>query len=202
MQQKNDAIRILTPSWVVNFVALTTAILVAGAAIILSQYRGSELSRQIFEIQQQGRVSNSTYDSITTNISNNSFLNALPLLLVWAAVGLVVYYFALAFVRSIGRAVELRDELDYVNVSREDRLRQALKNLILRALVLIAWFMFFQITLHVLVPYALAAANIAARSLSLQSAAYGLLSIVIIYVTIWAHAIFLRLFMLRTRVFG
>lgn len=202
MKQNNDFIRIITPSWVVNFVALTLAILTTGSAIILSQYRGSELSRQIFEVQQRGGVSSSTYDSITTNISNNSFFNALPLMLVWAAVGFVVYFFALALVRSISQAVELRDQLAYVHVSRQDRLREALKNLGLRVLVVIAWFLFFQITVHVLIPYALAASNIAARSLSLQSIGYGLLSIVIIYATVWIHAIFLRLFMLRVRVFG
>lgn len=202
MKQNSELVRLLSPSWVVSFVGLTLAILVTGSAIILSQYRGSELSRQIFEVRSGGGATNSTYDSVTTYIGDNGFLNALPLLLVWAAIGLVVYFFAVALVRSIGQAVELRDELGYVHISRQDRLREALKHLTLRALVVVGWFLFVQITMHVLLPYALAASHVAARSLSLQSVGYVLLSVGTIYVAVWIHTIFLRLFMLRTRVIG
>lgn len=202
MKQNSELVRLLSPTWVVSFVGLTLAILVTGSAITLSQYRGSELSRQIFEVRSGGGVANSTYDSVTTYVGDNSFLNALPLLLVWAAIGLVVYFFAVALVRSMSQAVELRDELGYVHVSRQDRLREALKHLALRALVVIGWFLFVQITMYVLLPYALAASHIAARSFSLQSVGYVLLSVGLIYGAVWAHSIFLRLFMLRMRAIG
>lgn len=194
--------QLLTPSWVVNFVGITLAILVTAGTIILSQYQGSELRRQIFEVNSSGAVSTDIYDNITNNIANNSFLNALPLLIVWACVGLVVYYFAAAIIRALGEAVELHDELDYVHVSREALMREALMHLGLRALVVLVWFIFIKVSLSVLVPYALAAANIASQSWSFDSAGYALLAVVVIYAVVYAHAVFLRLISLRPRLFG
>lgn len=202
MNKDNTIRSLLTPSWVVNFIGVTLAILVTAGTIVLSQYQGSELRRQIFEVQNSGAVSSDAYDNITTNIADNSFLNALPLLIVWACVGLVVYYFAAAIIRALGQAVELRDELNYVHVSREARMREALMHLGLRALIVLAWFIFIKVSLSVLLPYALAAANIASRSWSFDSAGYALLAGVVIYADVYVHAVFLRLIALRPRLFG
>jgi hypothetical protein len=201
---KNDKalLSLLTPSWVVNFIGVTLAVLVTAGTIVLSQYQGSELRRQIFEVQNSGAISSDTYDNITTNIADNSFLNALPLLIVWACVGLVVYYFAVAIIRALGQAVELHDELEYVHVSREARMREALTHLGIRAILIIGWFIFIKLSLSVLVPYALASANVASRSWSISSAGYALLSAVMLYAIVYGHAIFLRLIALRTRMFG
>ncbi|HEY1064072.1 MAG TPA: hypothetical protein VGE30_02110 [Candidatus Saccharimonadales bacterium] len=202
MKPQNDFFEIFKPSWVVNFLGLTLGILVTGAAIVLSQYRSSELSTQIFAARSEGGVSLGVAESISNNITDNGFLNALPLMLVWAAAGLVVYFLAAAIIRSFGQAAQLREELEYVHVTRQDRIREALQHVGIRVLVVIAWFVFLQVTLHALVPYALAAANIASQSFSLQSAGYAALAVVVIYAMVWAQAVFFRLFMLRTRVFG
>lgn len=202
MPNDNKLRLLLTPSWVVNFVGLTLGILVTAGTIVLGQYQGSELHRQIFEVQHSGSISNDAYDNITSNIADNSFLNALPLLIVWACVGLVVYYFAVTIIRALTQVVELRDELNYVHVTREARVREALMQLGARAVATIGWFIFIKISLSVLLPYALAAANAASRSLSLESAGYAVLSVIVLYTVVWGHAIFLRLIMLRPRAFG
>lgn len=202
MKHQNNFIKLVTPSWVVSLIGVTLGILITGATIVLSQYRGSELSRQIFEIQKEGGVSSGVVDSVSANIADNSFLNALPLLLVWAGAGLVVYFLASAIIRAFSQAAQLHEELEYVHVTRQERIREALLHLGLRVLVLVGWFIFLQVTLKALIPYVLAAANIASDEFSLQSIAYAALAIAITYATVWVHAVFMRLIMLRARIFG
>jgi hypothetical protein len=202
MNKDKSLRQLFTPSWVVNFIGITLALLATAGTIILSQYQGSELRRQIFEVQNSGAVSTDAYNNITSNIADNSFLNTLPLLIVWACVGLLVYYFAVAIIGALGQAVELHDELDYVHVSRQKLMREALLHLGARALAVIGWFIFIKLSLSILIPYALAAANIAAQSFSFSNVGYALLAVVVIYVDIYVHAVFLRLIALRQRLFG
>jgi hypothetical protein len=204
MKNNQKTLLLLLPSWIVNFVGLTFGILATGATIVLSQYEGSELQRQIFEVQTNGTpgAEADSYRAIADNFANNNFLGALPLLLTWAAVGLIVYYFAIAIVRSFGQAAELRDELNYVHVSRQERLREAWQHLAIRIAAAVGWFVFIKITLSILIPYALSAAKIASQEFSLQAVGYTLLSVGVLYVTACIHAVFLRLIALKPRLFG
>ncbi|MDB5170263.1 MAG: hypothetical protein JWN82_659 [Candidatus Saccharibacteria bacterium] len=202
MKNDKNVWLLLTPSWVTNFIGITLGILITGATIVLSQYQGSELRRQIFEVQTNSAGSSSAYDNITSNIADNSFLGALPLLIVWACVGLVVYFFAAAILRSFGQAAALHDELEYVHVTRQARIREALLHLGIRAVAAVGWFVFIKLSLSVLIPYALAAASIASHSFSLQNVGYALLAVLIIYGDVCMHAIFLRLVALKPRLFS
>ena len=193
---------LFTPSWVVNVIGVLLAVLVTAGVIVLNQFQGSELRREIFAVQAGHDTSASSVSTITDNISSNNFLNALPLLLVWAAVGLVVYYFAMAIVRSLGQAAELREQLGYVHVSRQARMREALMTLGIRAGAVIGWFICIKLSMSYLIPYALAAANAAATSFSVQNIGYALLSAVVIYFVIYINTVFVRLIALKPRLFG
>ena len=196
--------KLLTPSWLSSFIGAAVGILVTGAAMILSRYQGSELQQQIFENQANAATavsSSSAYDKITANIADNSFLGGLPLLLTWAAVGLVVYYFAIAIARSFGEAASLHQQLGYVHSSRQVLVRKAVINLVIRSAAAIGWFMLIKLTVSIFVPYALAVSSLASRSLSLQNVGYAVLSIVLLFVVIQVHAVFLRVLVLRPRVF-
>lgn len=195
---------LLTPSWVTNFIGIAVAVLVTAGTIVLSQYQGSELRQQIFEVQANANTETTggVYENITANIAGNSFLGALPLLLTWACVGLVVYFFAVSIARSFGNAASLHDQLGYVHTTRQAVLKQALTNLAVRVAATIGWFIFIKVSLSIIVPYALAAASIAGESFSLMSVGYALLAAAILYVDIWIHAIFLRAIVLKPRLFG
>lgn len=204
MKNNQKLLLLLMPSWVVNFVGITFGVLATGATIVLSHYQGSELQQQIFEVQAHATpgAESDSYQTIANNFANNQFLGALPLLLVWAAVGLIVYFFAISIVRSFGQAAELRDELNYVHISRDERLREAWQHLGIRIAAAVGWFIFIKLTLSVLIPYALAAAKIAAQSLSLQSVGYTLLAVGVLYVVVCIHVVFVRLIALKPRLFG
>lgn len=204
MNNNKKILLLLLPSWVVNFVGVAVGVLTTGATIVLSHYQGSELQRQIFEVQanaQPGAEADS-YQTIASNFSDNQFVGALPLLLVWAAVGLAVYFFANSIVRSFSQAAELRDELNYVHVSRQQRLHEALQHFGIRVAAVIGWFIFIKVSLSVLIPYALASAKVAADSWSFANVGYAVLAAGVLYVTVCVHAVFLRLIALKPRLFG
>lgn len=200
--KKSQLLELFTPSWVINVVGISLGVLVTGAVIVLNQYQGSDIRQQIFTVQSGNQATSSTVSTISDNIANNNFLNSLPLLLVWAAVGLGVYYFAAAIIRGLGEAAELHEELEYVHASRQSLILDALASLGLRVLTVIGWFVFIKLTLSYFVPYALAAANAAASSWSLQNVGFALLSVAVIYALTYVHAVFLRLIAQKPRLFG
>lgn len=207
MKNNKNIALLVTPSWIVNFVAVSVAVLLTGAVIVLSRYQGSELRQQIFEAQQsqttmQPQAVSTTFTNVGNYIAGNKILGNMPLLLTWACVGLLVYFLAISVAKVFGTAVEVHDELEYVHVSRQQLLREALVHLAVRIAAMIGWLLFIELSLKVLVPYALACANIAAQSLSITSVAYGLLAAAVLYFDVCLHAVFLRLIFLRPRLFG
>lgn len=195
---------LLTPSWLVSVLATTVAIVATAGVIVASRYQGSQLRQIFFEVQSSDPSASAggIYRDITANVSDNQFLGALPLLLFWAGIGLIVYFVAIAIAKAFGEIVEISNEFDYVHVSRRDLIRQELLKLGIRVSAVIGWLIFIKLTIAVFMPYALAAANIASQSLSFESVLYVLLSVAVIYVVISIHAVFLRLIALKPRLFG
>ncbi len=196
--------RLVTPSWVVNCIAAATGVLATGAVILLTIFESSTLRFQIFDVQSRSVVDQQqgVYANIAFEAQQSSFLDTLPLLITWACIGLLVYYFAAAIAKSIGQAAAMREKLDYVHASRKDIKRQAFTSLGVRVLATLGWFLFIKISIAVIVPYALASANAAAAEFSLASVGYAVLAVVVLYADVVVHAVFLRLVVLKPRVFG
>lgn len=204
MKQNNKLLELLTPSWLVNVIGIAFGVLATGATIVLSNYEGSDLQLQVFQYKDSGQSDSAsvTFDYVTKNIANNSFLGALPLLLVWAGVGLMIYFIAMSIAHSFSEAAELRDELDYVHASRKDLVHQNLIRLGLRAAAIAGWIVVIILSVRFFVPYALASAHVAAQGFSLSSVKYALVSVVVLYGVVYLQAIFLRFIALRPRLFN
>jgi hypothetical protein len=201
---KNKHFRtLLTPSWLSTFVGVTLALLITGATVVISNFQGSQLQQQLFENQARATAATTTsgaYSDITSNIAGNKFLSDVPLLLVWGAVGLVVYFGAMAVARSLGNAAGLREQLNYMNVSREALIKQTAINFVIRLAAIAVWLGLLIVTLKMIGPYALASASLA-QTLTVESVGFVLLAVLILFITTQAHAICLRLIALRPRIF-
>jgi len=202
--KNNQILRLLTPSWVVNFFGIAIGVIATGAVIVLTKYESSALRFQIFDVQSRNIVDQQQgiYANITLEARDSSFLGALPLLITWACVGLLVYYFAMALAKSFGSAAAMREQMDYVNASRAGIKKQAFISLGIRLLATLGWFIFIKLSISFIVPYALASASAAATGFSLQTVGYAVMAVVVLYLDVVIHAIFLRLVLLRPRVFG
>lgn len=194
---------LLTPSWLLNFVAISFSVLLTAGVIVLDLYQRSDLRQQIFEAGYS--IESSSWGSVALNvgkyIARNHFLSNLPLLITWACVGLIVYFFAASIASSFSHMVDVRDEMGYVHVSRNQVLREAFSHLLVRAAATLCLFLFTKLSLSLFIPYALAAAHIATESSSLSTIGFALLSVVVLYFVIYIATIFLRLIVLRPRIF-
>jgi hypothetical protein len=201
MKTENQILKLLTPSWLVNFVALASGVLVTAGVIVASLYSGSALRFQIFDVQSRSIVDKQQgiYANITLEAGDNSFLGALPLLITWACIGLLVYFFAASLMKSISKVAVVREQLDYVNASRQQIIREALIALAVRVAATTGWFLFIKLSIAYIVPYALASASAAAAGLSIAAVGYVLMAVIVLYVDVVMHAIFLRLVVLKPR---
>lgn len=197
-------LRLLTPSWVVNVVGGAVGLMTTAAVILLTIYESSALRFQIFDVQSRNIVDQQQgiYANITLEAEQSSFIGSLPLLITWACIGLMVYFFAVAIAKSFGQAVALKEQMNYVNASKSSIRKEALTSLGIRLLATVGWFLFIQLSIKVLVPYSLAAASAAATGFSVQAVGYAVLAVIVLYATVVVHAIFLRLVVLKPRLFG
>jgi len=196
--------RALLPSWLSGLVAGVVSLAAVAGTIIVTNYEVSGLRQEIFEAQNSGTaVQGFDYQAITNHLAQNQLISNLPLFLFWAALGVVVYLLATGLWSGLANAEELREELDYVNAPRQWILRTILIHLTVRLMVLVLWVIYLQIFLRILLPYALAAAHVAATSLlSFSGIGYALLALVAGLLAIHVHVVLLRLLLLKVRVFG
>lgn len=200
----SDSLKIVTPSWVVNIVGVSVGILVTAGIIVQSYYRSSNLSYQVSDVQQRAVIDQQggLYANITLDSGQaGSLLDNIPLLLTWAGVGLLVYFLAITVAKLFGEVVTMREELDYVHASRGSLIREAILHMIVRIVAIVGWVLFIQLSIEILVPYAIAAASAAAIGLSFAAVGYVLVAMAMLYLDVLGHAIFLRLIFLRVRLF-
>lgn len=204
-KMKNDPPfwKLLTPSWLSNVLGLFVGLVVVAGAIIMSHYQGSQLQQEIFEDHSQSAgTATGSYHTIINNISNNHVIGVAPLFILWAGVGLAVYYFAVNIVGALTNVLQLKHQLNYVNASRQALVRQAVTRLVVRLLALLAWFGFIKLSLDIVLPYVLSAAHAASPTLASPSnIAIALLAVIIMYADVHVHAVFLRLMALKPRLF-
>lgn len=195
---------LLQPSWLSGLIAGFASLAVVGGMVIVSNYQGSSLQQELFEAKAgQSTASVLGFRTITDNLASNSVVSNLPLFLFWAALGVIVYFFAVSLWEVFGKAEELREELDYVNAPKKHLVRTVILHLLVRLLCLGIWLAYLQLFLRVILPYVLAAAHVAAVNLvSASGIGYTLLALAMLFVALQAHVVFLRLVWLRLRVFG
>lgn len=194
---------LLQPSWLSGLAAGTASAAVVIATVVISNYQGSGLQHELFAAKAGGSTASALgFRTVTDNLAHNSAVSNLPLLLFWAVLGVIVYLFAVHLWGVFGRAEALREELGYVNAPKQYLLRTALSRLALRLLFLAVWLVYLQLFLKLFLPYALAAAHVAAAGWSASNTAYGVLAAAVLSAALHAHVVCARLVLLKLRVFG
>lgn len=171
--------------------------------IVISQYQSSELRQELFEAHQANTVTSTFgFKTITDNLAQYDIINNAPLFLFWAGIGIVVYFFAVSIMGALSSAVEMEQELEYVNAPRERLIKAAALKTVIRLVLLGLWLAYLQLFLHILLPYVLGAAHVAATSTRTVGMLYAMLAVGILFLSIQGHVTLIRLVALRTRIFG
>ncbi len=192
---------LLLPSWLSGLITVTVSLFVVLGANILSQHTDGTL-RQLFTVQSSTTSVNTDYDTIGNNLSANSLISNIPLLIFWAATGLIVYSFVINLLTAFSKVAHLKAEMNYMHADRKQLQREAVEHLIVRLIVLAVWFPLLHFSTHVVLPYAIAVGHVAIGIVGLLPAiGYTLWGISLLVICLHLHTIMLRLLLLRPRLF-
>jgi len=192
-------ITVVSPSILSGIVTAVISVLVTGFAVVSSYGSAGVLQQGLFAAHN---LSAPTYQQLTDRLAQNIFVSNIPLLLFWSAVGLIIYLCAANIVAAFGSGVKLEEQLNYVNSSRSKLIRFEIIVVFIRAAVLAGWLLYVQLFIRLLLPYALAAAHAARLSGVLNGIGQIGMAALVLFVSLHLHLVFLRLLLLKTRVFA
>lgn len=192
-------IAVLSPSILSGIVMAIMAIMAVFITFVAAYGSNGALQQGLFAAHS---LSAPSYHQITDSLAHNALASNAPLFLMWAAVGLIVYLFAVNIVTALGKGVQMEEQLNYVNSQRAKLIRYEIIIMFIRVGVLLGWLVYLQIFIRLLLPYALSA--VSAARLDNLAPEVGLITLVTVglFIGLHVHLVFLRLLLLKTRVFG
>jgi ABC-type multidrug transport system permease subunit len=194
---------LISPSWLSGLLAVVTALAVVIGTVISVQYQGSNLQLLREAQTKQQQPINDSFQEVGSSLSKSQLISDIPLLILWGGVGFVVYMFTINLAAAFKRAIDFEHELDYVHADRDQMIRHAIVHAVFRFAVLVAWFLYLQFTLRVLLPYVVALGYAGAgATINRQSGIYLVTGVLLLALGIHLHTVLLRLVMLRPRIFG
>lgn len=186
------------PSSISSVFCVVVSLILTLGVIFINRYNSSSLRLEYQYYQAHRTISNS---SLTGSITQNQIVTNLPLIIFWLLVGVIIYIASVDIIKGIRSAVELRKELNYVNVHRVQLIRDTTVRIFLRLLVVAIWLPYLIIFFHHIIPYSVKVAILATTaSNALHVAGYVVLSLAITAVAIHINLILFRLLLQRPRV--
>lgn len=190
---------VISPSILSGIITAVASILITVFGVVASYGSAGVLRQGLFAANS---LAAPTYQQITNRLAQNSFVSNIPLLLFWMAVGMIIYLCAINIVTAFGNGVELEEELNYVNAQRSKLIRYEIFLVFIRAVILAGWLVYVQLFIRLLLPYVLAAVQAARLSGILSGIGQIALAALVLFISIHIHLVFLRLLLLKTRVFA
>lgn len=194
---------VIKPSWLSNLVAITIGLGVSVGTLIAFSINNSAIHRQLVSWQQSQPVEAIYTANKTFEATEPSLVNSWSLFLVWAVIGIGVYLIAASIVRSLGRAEEMRESLEYVHARPGTLLKSTAERIGVRLVSAIMLAVLIKLFFSMVIPYSILVAHASTVDpVSFAGAAYALLSFSIVAFTLHLQVILLRLTLGRTRVFS
>ncbi len=196
---------LITPSIISGTIDVVAGVGLVITTIVVSSFRSSSLQKELFDYQTNNLTSDLSNNSqiVAHGLNSNTFVSNLPLLLFWGLVGTVIYMLVLSLARALKGAVQLHDEMEFVHANQTSLIRTALIEFLIRVVVLVFWVIYISFFFHRLIPYCLAAAHAASAVgfFTLNGLLYAILAFIVVVIAVHVHTIFLRLLLLKPRIF-
>lgn len=217
--------RLLRPSALSGLLCVLIAFLTVTGVVLASNYEVKGFRQELLGFQQRqeeeklakeqaeleqmmydpfGNVSLSAdYGQINDSFANNNLIRNIPVMIFWMFVGALVYFLVTGIFGAFQEARNIGDELNYMHVRRQELLRVVYIKTGIRLATLVIWLLYVTLFMRIILPYALAAAHIAANNvLSFSALPYLALAFFSLVVSLHLHVMLLRLTLLRPRVFS
>lgn len=190
-------------SWLSGLVIILAGLAVTGGGILTFSLNHSAFRQDLVSWEQNHTSTTLSISGQSTQTVNPTLANSWPIILLWAAVGLVIYIIAASIVRAVIGTIEFERELEYIHANPRSMLENIIGHLIMRvvaALLLVT--LVFLFIYHTL-PYVISASRTSAANLwSLNGLHYAAISFGLTALCAYVASILLRLTLGRERVFA
>jgi len=168
----------------------------AGNGIIYRFLFGANSSTELIQ------TSRSTIAAFSNTVFGNPLLNKILFFAFWMLVGLVVYMVLYGFIRGTSSAAEDINESHFLNTDRHETVRTFEIRTGIRSIALFGWIIYLVFFFKILFPFSILMTRIGVTDYpAFHAWLYGLSGLIILTSCLHIHVIFLRLIMLRTRLF-
>lgn len=184
--------------------SLTTIILVSS---VLSYSRQNDFLIRLLHgsdgVVSGFEQSKSFIDEMNHLIFGNSILNNVLFFVFWICLGLMSYFVVSFIGQSYETITKHVEKMKYVNAQPKKAVHSLVQRLAVKSVVLIVWLLYCFLFLRFFVPFSILSTRVGLSELpSGQGVLFLIVAYLVLLVCIHLHAILLRLFMLRLRVFG
>jgi hypothetical protein len=185
---------VLSLSWLSGLVIVLSGLIVTGGSIITFELNQSAFKQELLLWMQSHSDNTISVSGQSTQTVNPTLANSWPLILVWAAVGLLIYMIAASIVRAVIGTIEFERELDYVHANPHSMLKNIIEHIVMRLVAGV-----FLITLVILfmyhtLPYVISAGRTSAANFwSATGIENAVISFALTALCAYAASILLRL---------
>lgn len=194
---------LITPSWVSVLFCICCAFVVLIGVVFASNYQGTRYQQQVAEIRaKQINPHYSSEDTEFEGLEGNTFIDIIPVLVLWGIIGIVVFFFAISIIRVIQQTVSFKSELEYTNANRQEMLKTAFLHLAIRLSSGALCFLFTLLFIKIIFPYSIdSAMATSAIGISPISILYSGLCLLTVGFSVHLYVVFTRLMFMKPRLF-
>lgn len=190
----------LMPSLTSAIWTLLVAVIISGVVITLTRYRTSSIHNAYLTYTSGHSL---TPEFLNKSIFSTGILGNALIFAFWLAAGILVYLLAVDIVKGLQSTFALEKEMSYVHLNRSELLKYTLIRLFIRLITLGVLVYYLYLFFHKLLPRGAYLAIAASGTHNIgQRIGDGLLSILLIALSIHIALILLRLLVLKPRLFN
>lgn len=194
---------LLEPSWLSGLVAVVGGLIVTVGVLLVFAFNSTVVQQQVlsWEHSHSQTELTATGQVVPPNVKP-TLASTWPLLIVWGAVGLLVYFIMMTIVHAISEAKFLKDSLEYVNARPNMIIEKVLEHTALRLIAAVILILLIRLFVRDALPYSITAAHVASDTHSLRGILYEVLSFASVTFMLQLLTVFLRLSFGKARIFS
>lgn len=198
-----DFVKLIAPSWLSNLIAIVAGLVLSLGVILAYNFKNSSVQQQLVAWEQTQSKPVLSAAGQTLPAIKPTLHNSWPLLILWAVVGLTVYFIVMALMHSLTNTKQIMSSLKYKNAKPHSILRLSFERILLRVTALVLSLVLVELFIKKVIPYAITAALSGRHGFSdTHHLIYPLLAFIVVVFTIHLITIFLRLASGKLRVFS
>lgn len=143
-----------------------------------------------------------TFTALSTTILGNTLLNQVLFFGMWVLVGVAVYVVLIVVGHEFSELHHVQQDFSFANARLSQVMAYHGLRLFIRSIVLAGWGLYWLFFVRIFVPFSLLCAHIGSGQLGTTTGwLYTITGFAVLVVTLHLHLVFLRLLLLRTRLF-